>query len=48
MYIRETLTRRTANKTYQSVRLVEGRRVGRKVQQKTIFNLGVSFRLAKP
>ena len=49
MYIRETLTDRTANKTYRSVvHLVEGRRVGRKVQQTTILNLGASFRLAKP
>ena len=39
MYIRETLTRRTANKTYRSVRLVESRRVGSKVQQKTLLNL---------
>ena len=46
MYVRETLTRRTANKTYRSVRLVESRRVGRKVQQKTLLNLGASFRLA--
>ena len=28
MYIRETLTRRIANKTYRSVRLVKSRRVG--------------------
>ena len=49
MYIRETLIRRTANKTYRSVvRLVESRRVGRKVRQKTIRNLGANFRLAKP
>ena len=46
MYVRETLTRRTANKTYRSVRLVESRRVGRKVQQKTLLNLEASFRLA--
>ena len=39
MNIRETLTRRTANKIHRSVvRLVECRRVGRKVQQKTILN----------
>ena len=49
MYIREILTRRTANKTYRSVvRLVESRRVGRKVQQKTLLNLGASSKLAKP
>ena len=49
MYIRETLTRRTANKNHRSiVRLVENRRVGRKVQQKTTLNLGANFRLAKP
>ena len=48
MYIRETLTRRTANKTYRSVRLVESRRVGSKVQQKTLLNLGASFPIPKP
>ena len=49
MYIRETLTGCTANKTYRFVvRLVGSRRVDRKVQQKTILNLGASFRLAKP
>ena len=49
MYIREALTRRTANKTYRFVvRLVESPRVGRKVHQKTLLNPGTSFRLAKP
>ena len=48
MYILETLTRRTANKTYRSVRLVESRRVGSKVQQKTLLNLGASFSIPKP
>ena len=51
MYIRETLTRRTANKTYQSVRLVESRRAGSKVQQKTLFNLQrfpIKFKLSGP
>ena len=47
MYIRETLTRRTANNTYRSVHLVEGRRVGRKVQQKTLLNLGTGFSIPK-
>ena len=47
MYIRETLTRRTANNIYRSVRLVEGRRVGRKVQQKTLLNLGTGFSIPK-
>ena len=47
MYIRETLTRRIANKTYRSVRLVESRRVGSKVQQKTLLNLGASFPIPK-
>ena len=47
MFICETLTRRTANKTYRSVRLVESRRVGRKVQQKTLLNLGASFSIPK-
>ena len=48
MFIREMLTCRTANKIYRFVRLVESRRVGRKVQQKTLLNLGASFKLAKP
>ena len=47
MYIRETLTRRTANKTYRSVRVVESRRVGRKVQQKTLLNLGAGSSIPK-
>ena len=47
MYIRETLTRRIANKTYRSVRLVESRRVGSKVQQETLLNLGASFPIPK-
>ena len=37
MFISQTTTRRTANKTYRSIRLVESRRVGRKVQQKTLL-----------
>ena len=48
MYFRETLTRRIANKTYRSVRLVESRRVGSKVQQKILLNLGASFPIPKP
>ena len=49
MYFREALTRCTANKTYRFVvHLVGSCRVGRKVQQKTLLNLGASFRLAKP
>ena len=47
MNIRETLTRRTANNTYRSVRLVESRRVGSKVQLKTLLNLGASFSIPK-
>ena len=43
----QTTTRRTANKTYRSVRLVESRRVGRKVQQKTLLNLGAHFAIPK-
>ena len=39
MYIRETLTRHTANNTYRSVRLVEGRRVSHKVQQTQVRQL---------
>ena len=47
MFIRETLTRRIASKTYRSVRVVESRRVSRKVQQKTLLNLGASFSIPK-
>ena len=47
MFISQTTTRRTANKTYRSVRLVESRRVGRKVQQKTLLNLGADFAIPK-
>ena len=47
MFIREILTRRTANKTYRSVRVVESRRVGRKVQQKMLLNLGAGFSIPK-
>ena len=47
MFISQTTTRRTANKTYRSVRLVESRRVGRKVQQKTLLNLGANFAIPK-
>ena len=47
MFISQTTTRRTANKTYRSVRLVESRRVGRKVQQKTLLNLGAHFAIPK-
>ena len=47
MYIREILTCPTANNTYRTVRLVEGRRVGRKVQQKTLLNLGANFSIPK-
>ena len=48
MFNRETLTRRAANKTSRSVRLVESHRVGSKVQQKTLLNLGASFPIPKP
>ena len=47
MFISQTTTRRTANKTYRSVRLVESRRVGRKVQQKTLLTLGAHFAIPK-
>ncbi len=47
MFIRETLTRRRADKSYRSVRLVEGVRVGRKVRQKTLLNLGAAFPIPK-
>ena len=41
------MTRRTANRTYRSVRLVKSLRVGRKVQQKTLLNLGANFVIPK-
>ena len=47
MFICQTTTRRTANRTYRSVRLVESLRVGRKVQQKTLLNLGANFAIPK-
>ena len=47
MFICQTTTRRTANRTYRSVRLVESLRVGRKVQQKTLLNLGAHFAIPK-
>ena len=47
MFIRETLTRRRADKCYRSVRLVENFRTGRKVQQKTPLNLGAAFPIPK-
>jgi len=47
MFIRETLTRRKADKSYRSVRLVENFRTGRKVQQRTLLNLGAAFPIAK-
>ena len=47
MFICQTTTRRTANRTYRSVRLVESLRVGRKVQQKTLLNLGTHFAIPK-
>ena len=47
MFISQTTTRRTANKTYRSVRLVENRRVGSKVRQKTLLNLGAGFSIPK-
>ena len=47
MFISQTTTRRTANKTYRSIRLVKSRRVGRKVQQKTLLNLGAHFAIPK-
>ena len=47
MFICQTTTRRTANRTYRSVRLVESLRVGRKVQQKALLNLGANFAIPK-
>lgn len=43
MFIRQTITRRTADKEYASFRLVEAARTGKRVQQKTLLNLGSQF-----
>ena len=47
MFIRRTLTRRTSGKDYHSHRLVESRRDGAKVRQRTLLNLGSDFDLPK-
>ena len=46
MYIRRTTTRsRITGEPYSTYRLVEGRRVGNKVRQHTLLNLGSHFDL---
>ena len=45
MFIRRTLTRRTVGQDYHSHRLVESRRAGAKVRQRTLLNLGSEFDL---
>ena len=48
MFIRQTQTRSSATgETYFTFRLVESRRVGKKVSQHTLLNLGANFNLAK-
>ena len=47
MFIRETVTRRVADKVYKSFRLVTGIREGKKIRQKTLLNLGSSFSIPK-
>lgn len=48
MFIRTTTTRNsTTGETYMTHRLVESRRVGGKVRQVTLLNLGRQFPLGK-
>ncbi len=48
MYIRRSLTRTTDDATrYYSFRLCHGERIGGKVRQKTLLNLGAHFRIDK-
>ena len=47
MFVRRTLTRRTGGQDYHSHRLVESRRDGAKVRQRTLLNLGSEFDLPK-
>ena len=47
MFVRRTLTRRTGAQDYHSHRLVESRRDGAKVRQRTLLNLGSDFDLPK-
>ena len=47
MFVRRTLTRRTGGQDYHSHRLVESRRDGAKVRQRTLLNLGSDFDLPK-
>jgi transposase len=45
MFIRRTLTRRSADTSYSTYRLVRSERVGARVVQKTLLNLGAQFDL---
>jgi len=48
MFIRQTKTRaRDQEQSYFTYRLVESRRIGKKVSQHTLLNLGASFDLPK-
>ena len=47
MYIRTTTRNSTSGETYLTHRLVESRRVGGKVRQVTLLNLGRQFPLPK-
>lgn len=47
MYIRRTLTRRADGRDYYSHRLVHSERVGGKVRQRTLLNLGSEFAIDK-
>ena len=47
MFIRRTLTRRAGGQDYHSHRLVESRRDGARVRQRTLLNLGGDFDLPK-
>ncbi len=48
MYIRQTTTRRKKDgSNYQSYRLVDSTRIGNKVKQRTLLNLGTGFSLPR-
>ena len=47
MFVRRTLTRRTAGQEYHSHRLVVSERLGAQVRQRTLLNLGSDFDLPK-
>ena len=47
MFIRETVTRKVADKVYKSFRLVKGVRDSNKIRQVALLNLGSSFTVPK-